>query len=88
VPTTVETYVRSCIDANNDSRIAAGNERRRDQVAALRLALHWLLAALALDPTRSDPVWANQPPQDAEALTDRQIRFYEFIVGRADAGQY
>jgi len=86
--TQVAEYVRACIAANNDSRIAAGNEHRRDQVAALRLALHWLLAALALDPTRSDPVWQNQSPQDAEALTDRQILFYEFLIGRADAGQY
>jgi len=87
-PTQVELYVRESLAANTTAQVAAGNMRRVDQIRAIRMALHWLTAALALDPTRSDLVWKNQPPLDAAALTNRQIAFYVFVIGLADTGRY
>jgi len=46
-------------------------------IAEARAALAALLAAVALDPGRTLPVWESLSPRDRVAVSNRMVPFYE-----------
>jgi hypothetical protein len=61
------------------TRMLQGSNARSESriITEARKALAALLGALALDPTRTLPVWHGLPPRDQKALSDRMIVFYQ-----------